>query len=141
MLSPAKRQRIERAERVELFLGGVWRKSEVQSFLRKIARIDELGGIVSVACSGSCGRATLTGPRAGLSARSALGQRAEANRPLAEVKLHNDWWCPCGQSGEAPINHLRQCPNCQQMKPSSLLDALASSSGAGVGRAAPQGSP
>lgn len=129
-LEAHKRQRSqEPVERVELFLGGVAAKYsvfELAAFIRNIAKIGDrpFPGAVQVAVSYGFGRATLIGPNARLAAASALGERHEERRPLAEVKLHNEWYCPCGRSGEKALWHSQSCPQCKQMRPASLLEPL-----------------
>ena len=112
-------------ERVELFLGGVHSSSvqRIKSFLKSIAGV-EFEGEVQVMLEGSRGRATLTGRRAGIAAVSMLGRRAEGDRPLEEVQLHNEWYCPCGLSGERPLAQQGRCMSCEQPRPGALLDAL-----------------
>ena len=106
MLSPSKRPRapehFEPVERVELFLGGVFRPSGgIEEYLRQIARVGGSAFAGEVRFDVGCGkgRATLSGAGARQASASALGRRQEDNRPLAEVKLHNEWYCPCGLSG------------------------------------------
>ena len=132
---PAKRARDmsshdEALERVELYLGGVREnasESVLASFLRSIARVGgtAFSGEVAVELRGRWARATLAGIQAGVAARVALGKRLEMGRPLEEVALHNDWYCPCRKSGKRPMPQEGRCASCGQPRPPALLDALA----------------
>ncbi|KAL1526788.1 hypothetical protein AB1Y20_015484 [Prymnesium parvum] len=126
---PAKRKREQGGiQRVELFLGGVHSSSlrQLSTYLRCIAQVHgkPFDGILRISHKAGCGRATLIGEGAALGSLAALGRRLEKDRLLAEVQLHNDWYCPCGRSGERPLKHVQRCPHCSQARPASLLDAL-----------------
>ena len=106
-------------ECVELFLGGVMAgktKADAEAYLRRLAGVDT----VRVADQGQgCFRATLKGSGALAAAASSNGKQG-ADSPIAEIKMHLDWYCPC-TSGESPLIHrYSACVACGAHRPANL---------------------
>lgn len=143
LFTTAKRPRSSHPpdQRVELFLGGVHTSSTsvVAAFLKRISKVngEPFNGVVRVSGVSSCARATLIGPHAGPAAAVALGKRLEYDRPLEEVKLHNDWYCLCRGYGEQLLRRSLCCPHCSRTRNEALLTALSlPTSGGGDGPSA-----
>ena len=118
-----------RAERVELFLGGVHSKDPqpVEVFLRRLTRFGHVVRVMPTGRPGSM-RATLEGPGACRAAANAAGKVPRARdgrsegRCFEELKMHLDWYCSCAASDQI-VHKDHACPSCGRSKPMGLNEA------------------
>ncbi|EOD04619.1 hypothetical protein EMIHUDRAFT_259513, partial [Emiliania huxleyi CCMP1516] len=98
------------AECVELFLGGVSQSPLiVQDYLVSSTSLGRQA--VSVAPMGSGSkqlRVQLRG-RGAYAAASELEGKQPPTAPFREVKMHRDWYCPCGAQPETLIRERASC--------------------------------
>ena len=74
----------------------------------------------------SIGRAMLTGPGAYKAVLAAHGEQAEsAARAFRMLRMHHEWFCPCGTSGVEPLAYASSCATCGRTRPRDLAAAVA----------------
>jgi len=74
----------------------------------------------------SIGRAMLTGPGAYKAVLAAHGEQAEsAARAFRMLRMHHEWFCPCGASGVEPLAYASSCATCGRTRPRDLAAAVA----------------
>ena len=139
-------QEDSRRQRCLLYLGGL-RPSATESGVK--AFLYHLTGLANISVNldeygGPYAEAIVEGKGAYAESAKVGGKRCDAEREFELMEMCNEWFCPCGHSGDIALEFTALCPACESERPESLRDGAeaaarvaASSSTAAVAAAAP----